>query len=187
MQLTRRDARKDAIHKQLATLIEIPTTSYLWVPADAVTFTPRVLPIIYGDGRALFTIGTLNQRPRYWVIRGDSRWTTYGDSIPYDEAPEPVEFVELIDYILPDMEERFGRAQCGYCGQSLSMYSADDLPHCDRESCDAADTLEAGCDWPAVDDNGGCHWSRMDWPADIAAIENPWAWRGNLLAESVDA
>lgn len=64
----------DRIQPQLIRAIEKRKRLYLWTPADAITFVPRVLPTVYGDGRALFTIATINQRPAYWVIRACSTW-----------------------------------------------------------------------------------------------------------------
>src|SRR6202012_2280696 len=64
----------DPIQKRLVAAIGREESGYLWVPADAITFSPRVLPKVYGDGRALFALATINQRPAYWVIRGCSTW-----------------------------------------------------------------------------------------------------------------
>lgn len=35
-----------------------------------------------------------------------------------------------------------------------------------------------------VDGDGGCGWSRMDWPASFTTVPNPISWQGNLLAET---
>lgn len=140
--------------------------------ADAISFTPPLSPKIYGDGRALFTIGTLNQRPAYWIIRGDSHWTSGLDfgAEPPDGA---LEFVDVVDGIITDLEEEFGSARCGYCGAGLSHYTQDDPPDCSKEGCPAKDDLEAGCGWPSVDDNGGCHWGRLAWPAGFDVEPHP--------------
>jgi hypothetical protein len=189
--LVRRNADDtDEIHARLKAAIEVPITRHLWTEADAITFAPALLDTVYGDGRALFTIGTINQRPAFWVIRGDSGWAydlDHGDTP--DDAPD---FGDLVEDILRDMEEYFGRAECGYCGRSLSMYSADewreaDPPICTKVGCEAQDELDAGTgDWPSVDSNGGCHWGRMAWPEGFPVVKHPWAWRGNLLAERDD-
>jgi hypothetical protein len=35
---------------------------------------------------------------------------------------------------------------------------------------------------PLVDYDGGCSWSRMDWPKGFATVKNSLSWEGNLLA-----
>lgn len=163
----------DDIQRRLKQAVEVEERAYLWIPADAITFVPALLEIFYGDGRALFFVGTINQRPRYWVIRGDSSWS---------ESGSDHDFGEFVDEIITDLEEEFGPATCGYCGQGLSGYSIDDPPECSEPGCDAKDALEAGCDWPSVDANGGCHWGSMRWPPGFDVVENPLDYRGNFLS-----
>jgi len=164
--------KPDGIHARLKAAIEVQTTRCLWTPSDALTFVPPLSDVIYGDGRALFLVGTLNQRPRYWVIRGDSHWTSgmdYGEE-PSDDA---VDFGDVVEDIITDLEEEFGSARCGYCGQGLSAYSPADPPDCSNENCCAKDDLTAGCGWPSIDDNGGCHWGRADWPKGFETVPHP--------------
>lgn len=169
----------DAIYEMLKQAIEKPEKAYLWTPRDTIEFVPHVLPVSFGDGRALFYVGTLNQRPRYWVVRGDSNWEC-GLDYPGrdDDAPEIVEF---IDDIAADIEGAFGSARCGYCGRGLSAYSIDDPPHCDQRYCEAKDELEGGRDWPCINDEGGCQWGRMDWPPGFAVTRSPY-YRETILA-----
>lgn len=174
MTIKSRSTDGDEIHKRLVASIEKPERAYLWTPADAIEFTPRVLPLVYGDGRALFTLATINQRPAYWVIRACSTW---GSAYDREEASGP-DFAELTDDILTDLEEAFGSGQCGYSGESLFLPKED--RSCDCEECQ--DDYVAA--WPEVDECGGCSWSRCDWPEGFEVEPNPLSWRGNLLATS---
>jgi len=170
--LTTRHA--DELHERLRAAVEIKQTSYLWTPADAITFVPRLLPVICGDGRALFTMATINQRPAYWIIRGCSTW---GSGLDRYDATGP-DFAELSDDLLTELEEAFGRGRCGYSGNSLFWPRKERLRDCQCEECDEKRWKAS---WPMVDDEGGCSWSRMDWPDGFATVPNPLNWRGNLL------
>jgi hypothetical protein len=66
--------KPDKTHALLKGAIEVWTRRYLWTPADAINFKPALCGNVYGDGRALFGLSTLNLRPAYYVIRGDSGW-----------------------------------------------------------------------------------------------------------------
>jgi hypothetical protein len=158
-------------HAQLKALIEVPTKRYLWTPADEIEFVPRVLSKFYGDGRALFAVTTCNNRPAYWVVRGDSSWSLCDSHAP-DGATE---FIELIDDILTDLEDEFGRARCGYSGANL--YLPREERGCDCEEC--AEPEEAS--WPQVDDENGCSWGRVDWPSDFASVPHPFSRSYNIL------
>lgn len=164
----------DEVHKRLVAAIEVPHNAYLWVPADAIDFTPRVLPIIYGDGRALFRITTINDRPQWWMIRGCSTW---GCGYDQKDSPGP-DFAQMTDDILTDMEEAFGNARCGYSGSSLRYPRAERIQWCQCEECDDEETLSV---FPEVDGSGGCSWSRADWPTGFDTVPNPLSFRGNLL------
>ena len=164
--------KPDRLHARLRKAIQRRTRRYLWVPQDAISFVPYLSDTIYGDGRALFAIGTLNQRPRFWVFRGDSTWSVGGDYPGADSRT--VDIGEFVEGIIWDIEEQFGQARCGYCGSSLSMYSRRDLPPCDQENCSAIDDVEYA-KWPAVDDVGGCHWGRMDLPKGFRTVNHPFA------------
>jgi hypothetical protein len=118
--------------------------AHLWVPADAITFTPRVLPLVYGNGRALFALTTINQRPAYWIVRACSE----------------SEFGEFTDDILTALEEEFGNGRCGDSGNNLFQSRRDRMKDCKCEDCAATDVAR----WPMVDGSGGCAWGRMRWP-----------------------
>jgi len=172
---TSRPAAKDRTHEKLRLAVEKRERAHLWVPADAINFVPHLLPTIYGDGRALFTIATINQRPAYWIIRACSTWGTGSDT---ESAPGP-DFGEMTDDILSALEEAFGNGRCGYSGNNLFMSKKERIQNCQCEEC--TDRYRAR--WPMVDGNGGCSWNRMDWPSSFKTVKNPLSWRGNLLAE----
>lgn len=174
-----RDGSDDPIHQRLRKAIEKRERAYLWVPADAITFVPRLLPTIYGDGRALFTISTINQRPAYWVIRACSTW---GSGFDRGDPAGP-DFAEMSDDIMTELEETFGRGRCGYSRNSLFWPKKERLLNCQCEECS---DRHAKARWPMVDDEGGCSWSRIDWPAGFDTVPNPLSWRGNLLSASGD-
>lgn len=171
-----RDGSVDPAHMKLRRAVEKRVRSYLWTPEHTITFVPRLLPTIYGDGRALFALTTINQRPAYWVIRACSTWACGGDR---EEAPGP-EFIEMVDDILTELEEAFGRGRCGYSGNSMFFPRKERIANCQCEEC----TDRYVARWPAVDDYGGCSWNRMDWPSGFDTVPNPLSWRGNLLAAS---
>lgn len=173
-ELVRTCGRDDQVHQRLTKAIEKRERAYLWTPADTISFIPRVLPNFYGDGRALFAIATINQRPAYWVIRVCSTW---GSGFDIEEASGP-DFAEMTDDILTDLEEAFGNGRCGYSGTSLFQSRRDRMRYCKCEDC-----VEPGkARWPMVDGCGGCSWSRIDWPAGFDVVRNPLAPSNNILA-----
>lgn len=170
-----RDGSDDPIHTKLRRAVEKRERAYLWVPSDAISFVPRLLPTIFGDGRALFTIATINQRPAYWVIRACSTW---GCGLDSRSAPGP-DFMEMTDDIMTELEDAFGRGRCGYSGNSLFWPKKERIRNCQCEECTHRCNKAR---WPMVDDDGGCSWGRMDWPDGFDTVPNPLSWRGNLLA-----
>lgn len=167
----------DAIHDRLRKVLEKPQTSYLWIPEHSIKFTPRLLPVICGDGRALFAMTTINQRPRYWIIRGCSTWGCGSDR---EDSTGP-DFIEVADDLLTELEDAFGNGRCGYSGNSLFWPRRERIQNCKCEECD-----EKGwkARWPMVDAEGGCSWSRMDWPAEFPTVPHPLSPMGNLLDTS---
>ena len=137
----------DTVHSKLKKAVERRERAYLWTPADAITFVPRVLGKVYGDGRRIFTLSTINQRPAYWVIRVDSR---------YDKE----NFGELTDDILTELEYEFGNGRCSYSGNNLFWTKKERRANCDCEDCRELPVAK----WPMVDGEGGCSWGRMRWP-----------------------
>ncbi|MGE0845526.1 MAG: hypothetical protein AB7L41_04600 [Flavobacteriaceae bacterium] len=174
--VVRREDTNDPVHAKLRRALEKRQSAYLWVPEDAITFVPKVSPVIYGDGRALFSIATSNQRPRYWIIRACSTW---GCGLDREDSHGP-DFAEVVDDIMTDLEEAFGRGSCGYSGNNLFWPRRERLRNCQCEECSDRFTAK----WPMVDDRGGCSWSRMNWPEGFPVEPNPLHWRGNLLAKA---
>jgi len=151
---------KDAIYPRLAKAVERRERTRLWVSDPWFTFVPMVLPKKYGDGRRLFAVTTINQRPRYWVVRVDSSCDS--DS-----------FGELTDEILTDLEETFGNGRCGYSGNNLFQSKRERRKSCDCDDCKEVPVAK----WPMVDADGGCAWGRMKWPAGFITEDE-----GYLLA-----
>lgn len=146
---------------------QVPISRYLWVPADAIIFTPQVLDEPLGDGRALFAFGTINSRPAYWIVRGDSSWSVesdYGEMAP----DETIDFGERSEEVLCALEEQFGRA--GWPEEY--EYNSVGKPY-DVET----GRLIAWSDitYPVVNTGGGWHWGRLDWPdlADHEFVAHP--------------
>lgn len=158
--------KPDRVHGRLKRKIEVRTRRYLWTPADIISFVPRLLGTIYGDGRALFHFTTINNRPAFWVIRGDGAW----DSV---DGPS---FGDFADDILTDLEEEFGNARCGYSGADLYLPKKD--RDCACEEC--SDRTRAK--WPMVDGQGGCSWQRVDWPKGFRVAAHGAYRSRNLLA-----
>jgi hypothetical protein len=169
-----RDAEGDPIHARLVVAIEVPTEDYLWTPAHSITFIPRVLPKIYGDGRALFWLSTINQRPAHWVIRGDSSWEEDG------LEPEEVHFGDMTDILLTDLEEEFGTMRCHYSGSYLGDSLEERLENCHCEDCSDP---EQAVGWPMVDDGNGCEWGRLAWPRGFDVVDSPRGRFGLLAIE----
>lgn len=132
-----RGSKGDPAHRKLRRSICRPIERYLWTPDHMVKFVPALSPRIYGDGRALLRLSTINQRPMFYVLRIDSSWSLAMDYRAPDGA---VDVVEFIDHFVDGLEEDFGPAR----DENGELYSDDE--------------------WPAYDDNGGCAWSRHDWP-----------------------
>lgn len=149
-----------------------PIKRHLWVPADAITFTPQVLQQTFGDGRALFGVGTINSRPAYWIVAGDSSWECGRDPQAVDGATY---IGEHIDDILSALEEEFGSAdracpcECGEYEYSGGRY------RCPRTGQFLS---ERDINFPTVNYGGGCHWFRMDWPDDIGVPTSPHPYDG---------
>lgn len=172
--LMSRKAGNDPIHAALRKVVERKVTSYLWVPTQPVTFVPYVSPYIYGDGRALFALATINQRPAHWIIRACSTWSS-----GFDAGGDGPDFAEFTDEILTDLEEAFGTGRCGYSGNSLFFPRRERMRDCKCEECSERWRAK----WPMVDGAGGCSWSRRDWPASFDTVPNPNSYQGNFLKD----
>ncbi len=168
-------AMVDKTHALLKGQIEVWTRRHLWTPADAITFKPALCNAVYGDGRALFALTTINLRPAYYVIRCDSRWSCESDmNVPHLEIG-PDDFGNFADEILAALEEEFGAALCSWSGASHYLPRED--RGCDCEDCADPEIAQ----WPEVDAADGCGWGRQRWPAGFPTVPHPWSWRADLL------
>lgn len=150
---------------------QTPIERYLWVPEDAITFTPAVLARTFGDGRALFGFSTVQNRPAYWIVRRCSTWCSALDFKPPHEAPD---FDEFAYKVMDAIEEEFGASDqyeyCSRCGRWRNPETWLFVP-------------KSWVEYPVIDPSDGCHWFRLDWPEDagISVQPHPFA-RTNVLA-----
>lgn len=146
------------VQKLLKAAVEVETVGFLW--GQRYTFVPALCSKIFGDGRALLALTTINSRPRYYVVRIDSRW-----EIDEASAPEGAESVrDHLDEIYDALEEDFGRA----------VYEDDE------------EVDEEPREWPAFDDRSGTTWWRERWPRleGVKFEPHPFAQRVNILKAS---
>lgn len=150
-----------------------PVKRWLWTEANAVTFTPEVVDEALGDGRALFKVTTIHNRPRYWLVRGCSSWSC-------DEAGAPDDAPEMCDAI-DDVED----AIAGQFG-SMSHYERDENGDWVDED---GEKLEDGFDdYPTINPADGRMWERIDWPElpGVALAKHPFS-NETILAETTPA
>lgn len=157
-----RSGQNDPIHDMLRKAVCVPTKRYLWVPEDAITFVPALCDTIYGDGRALFRLATINSRPAFYVIRADSSW----EESNWYSGPH-LTFGQMTDRIYEDLETQFGRAQ---------LDSEEDDP----------ELLEDGhYPWPALDDENGSGWRVSNWPEEFSSmiewVLGDFGWRSHSI------
>jgi len=57
---------------RLRLIIERRQAGYLW--GQKHFFTPRLLGPVFGDGKQLIRMTSINTRPAFWVVRIDSSW-----------------------------------------------------------------------------------------------------------------
>lgn len=70
------------------------TTASLW--GQKLTFRPALLKEKIGDGRQIIYVGTIDQRPAYWLVRIDSKTDINSPEFDFHE-------------ILYKLEDEFGR------------------------------------------------------------------------------
>lgn len=150
------------VHAALRMAVCVPTKRYLWTPSDAIEFVPALCSTVFGDGRALLSFTTVNNRPAFYVVRIDSRWTIDDDRDPPEDAADVREFV---DDICEALEDEFGRRDP------------------DSEETDP-EILEYGNPWPAISDRDGCMWGRMDWPnlPGFTIVKHPYSRTEQILS-----
>ena len=91
----------------------------------------------------MFAFTTTNDRPAYWVVRGDSSWRTW-----YKE--NGTDITEFTDTITENLRREFGDAE----------------PETDDEKAIDADNKEP---YPAIDLRGGYSWRRLSQVEDAIA------------------
>ncbi len=131
---------------QLLREAQTPIERELWSEKDRVEFTPSVCDEIFGDGRCLFKITTINNRPRFWIIRGCSSWRI--------GSGENDDVFEHIDEITNAIEIQFGSTNC---------FDVDEKGRfIDEETGEPA--IDAYIEYPVINTSIGCSWARMSWP-----------------------
>lgn len=154
----RQAALDDEQHNALRRAVSVPTSVYLWVPEDAITVTPPLSDLIYGDGRALLSLTTTFDRPAFWLIRIDSRWDAGQPSYADDDAPDIQGF---IDYIVTNLVSEFGEGTPGW------------YDHQEEEEREP---------FPAIWTDGGYSWRWHDWPAEAGPVEPHPYWKYTTIA-----
>ncbi|MDE2980859.1 MAG: hypothetical protein OXU74_06655 [Gemmatimonadota bacterium] len=154
----RQAARDDERHNALRRIVSVPTEAYLWVPEDAITFTPPLSDVIYGDGRALLSLTTTFDRPAFWLIRIDSRWDVGQPSYPSEDAPDIREYT---DYMMSNLVAEFGEGEPGWY---------DHQEEGEREP------------YPAIWSGDGYSWRWHGWPAEAGPVEPHPYWRHTTIA-----
>lgn len=148
---------EDTTHQALRAALSVPQRAHLWVPADAINFTPPLSNTVYGDGKAIFAFTTINDRPAFWIVRGDSSWQVEIEPwwLPDRGAPrnDNLDIRNFTDEIVSDLEEEFGSGQPGYYDEQ----DDDDLD---------------GDPFPAIDLRDGYSWGRIRWPAQVTTDEH---------------
>lgn len=141
----RKFVRNAGVHAKLRQAVCKRQRRHLWTPADAVTFTPALSNRLYGDGKALLGLTTINSRPRFYVLRIDSGWRIDMDHSAPDDAEVLADRIDAFAFAL---EEEFGRGR---------FDDGSGEPETARQRDERRK-------WPAYDDENGCSWWRMDWP-----------------------
>ena len=126
-------------NRALRCALSVPTTRHRWVPEDAITFTPPLADVIYGDGRALLGLTTCCDRAAFWLVRIDSGWDIGWGGAPFG-APLLVDHVELV---VTNLAAEFGNGELGYW---------DDGPDDDGDL------------YPVIDARDGYAWAWHDGP-----------------------
>jgi len=144
----------------LRSAIEQPTTGYLWTTPH--NFTPRLVEKVFGDGRRLAWLTTINNRPAYWVVRVDSGWDL-GLSDP-GEADLPHDapcMAEMVDEIIEAIEEQFGRWDPD---DAYSNACEDAAVAGKRKPREDRFWGRSWQEFPAIDTRDGCSWGTIPWP-----------------------
>lgn len=134
----------DPDHETVRRLYGEPTRRYLWVPEDAIDFTPPVSEVVYGDGGAVYSVTTCYNRPASWVFRGDTRWSEDDLSL-------------IVETVLVNLSREFGDGE---------------PPDPDYDPEEAADYPD-GRPYPAVDMRDGYSFCRLDEFSPLVLLPHP--------------
>ncbi len=164
---------EDKVHRRLREAVSVPVRRHLWVPEDAVEFTPALSDVVYGDGRALLAITTIHDRPRYWLVRIDSSWPLWLDpGLPGGDDEE------MADY-------------CEHITENLRLEFGDGEPRWDEDEWeDEEDPVarEYGLPYPSIDLRDGYSWRRESWPeAGFDGVPHPYDPHIRILPETQPA
>jgi len=114
--------------------------------AQEYEIEPVISETILGDGLQLAYIGTIDQRPNYWLIRIDSKTDLLSDEFDIEE-------------LLNILEEEFGRHPDKVIDrEEFEAYKAND-ENC-LENYETFEEYESACKYPAVWWGGG-HWGTI--------------------------
>lgn len=118
--------------------------AYLW--GEYCVFKPVLLSRIFGDGLQFIYFGSIDQRPKWWLVRVDSKANLEGDVFDYEE-------------ILSAIEDEFGRVpEEGY----LSGKQFRDIKKSGKLFFDYDNYRDYrdACKYPAITWGGG-HWGTI--------------------------
>lgn len=158
---------------------QAPIERYLWIPEDAITFTPRVCPTIFGDGRALLAITTIHNRPAHWIVRIGADWRCHGD---YDRGEDGEDVAERSEELICALEEALGRRD-----RDEYRWEVSGRGWRLRELETGRFVSEKALAYPIVDARDGWSWWRLRWPPCLGfnTEPHPFDERYDLLAADV--
>ncbi len=109
---------------------------------------PVICSKIFGDGLQLAYLGTIDQRPHYWLIRIDSGIDLQADDFDYEK------------HLLEPLEEEFGRfPEAGYISYSEYKQLKKKSTGCIHDY-DSYKDYNNACKYPALYWGGG-HWGTV--------------------------
>ena len=109
-------------------------------------FEPVISKEILGDGLQLIYVGTIDQRPYYWLIRIDSKTDIESDDFD-------------IYKIVAILEEEFGiPPECDVNEEEFNEYKkSEDSDLSELDNYDTYEDYEQACEYPAILCNSA-HW-----------------------------
>ena len=119
-----------------------PRKISLWGSKVQDDFVPELCSIIEGDGLQLVYFGTINQRPRWWMMRIDSK-----HNIESDEFSDSIEQI-----IIDSLEEDFGRGEYMSESEFETLKAENDEDVTDYENQE--DWLDENYRYPRVQSDG---------------------------------